>query len=40
VLVRETEKMTGSFVPRRELATLRDAMETWSQVVYDALLKE
>lgn len=40
VHVRETEKMTGSFVPRRELATLRDAMETWSQVVYDALLKE
>jgi predicted NUDIX family phosphoesterase len=40
VHVRETEKMTGSFVPRRELATMRDAMETWSQVVYDALLKE
>jgi predicted NUDIX family phosphoesterase len=40
VHVRETEKMTGSFVPRRELAAMRDAMETWSQVVYDALLKE
>jgi len=40
VRVRETEKMTGSFVARRELANLRDAMETWSQVVYDALLKE
>lgn len=40
VRVRETEKMTGSFVARRELAGLRDAMETWSQVVYDALLKE
>ncbi len=39
VHVRETEKMTGSFVARRELATLRGAMETWSQVVYDALLK-
>jgi predicted NUDIX family phosphoesterase len=40
VRVRETEKMTGSFVARRELAPMRDAMETWSQVVYDALLKE
>ena len=40
VHVRETEKMTGSFVARRELAAMRDAMETWSQVVYDALLKE
>ena len=40
VRVRETEKMTGSFVARRALASMRDAMETWSQVVYDALLKE
>ncbi len=40
VHVRETEKMTGSFVPRRELAGMRGAMETWSQIVYDALLKE
>jgi predicted NUDIX family phosphoesterase len=39
VRVRETEKMTGSFVARRELAAMRDAMETWSQVVFDALLK-
>jgi predicted NUDIX family phosphoesterase len=40
VRVRETEKMTGSFVARRELASMRDAMETWSQVVSDSLLKE
>jgi predicted NUDIX family phosphoesterase len=39
VRVRETEKMTGSFVPRAELATMREAMETWSQVVYDALIR-
>lgn len=39
VRVRETEKMTGSFVPRSELAAMRDAMETWSQVVFDTLLK-
>lgn len=38
VSVRETEKMTGSFVARHELASMRDAMETWSQVVYDSLL--
>jgi predicted NUDIX family phosphoesterase len=40
VSVRETEKMSGSFVARRDLAAMRDAMETWSQVVFDALLKE
>jgi predicted NUDIX family phosphoesterase len=40
VSVRETEKMTGSFVTRRELASMRDAMETWSQVVYDSLLRD
>jgi predicted NUDIX family phosphoesterase len=38
VRVRETEKMTGSFVPRSELAAMREAMETWSQVVFAALL--
>ena len=38
VRVRETEKMTGQWLPRRELAPLREAMETWSQIVYDALL--
>jgi predicted NUDIX family phosphoesterase len=35
VEVRETEKMTGRWVPRAELAELRDQMETWSQIVYD-----
>lgn len=35
VHVRETEKMTGSWVAREELAVLRDAMESWSQIVYD-----
>jgi predicted NUDIX family phosphoesterase len=38
VTVRETEKMTGRWVPREELAQHREAMETWSQIVYDALL--
>jgi predicted NUDIX family phosphoesterase len=38
VRVKETEKMTGEWLPRRDLAPLRDAMESWSQIVYDALL--
>jgi predicted NUDIX family phosphoesterase len=38
VRVRETEKMTGSFVARAELAPLREAMESWSQIVYDRLI--
>jgi predicted NUDIX family phosphoesterase len=38
VTVRETEKMSGRWVPREELAQHREAMETWSQIVYDALI--
>lgn len=38
VSVRETEKMTGSWVARDALAPLREAMETWSQIVYDRLI--
>lgn len=38
VRVRETEKMTGEWLPRRELAPLHESMETWSQIVHDALL--
>jgi predicted NUDIX family phosphoesterase len=38
VTVRETEKMTGSWVARGELASKREAMETWSQVVYDQFI--
>jgi len=36
VSIRETDKMTGRWVPRDELAAHREAMETWSQIVYDA----
>lgn len=39
VTVRETEKMTGSWVARADLAAKRDAMETWSQVVYDQFIE-
>jgi predicted NUDIX family phosphoesterase len=35
VTVRETEKMSGAWRPRGELASIRDAMETWSQLIYD-----
>lgn len=35
VKVRETDKMTGRWVPREELASLRENMESWSQIVFD-----
>lgn len=38
VRVRETEKMTGRWAARAELAELRERMETWSEIVYDALI--
>ena len=38
VTVLETEKMRGSWRPRAALAGAREAMESWSQVVYDELL--
>ncbi|HEX7154570.1 MAG TPA: DNA mismatch repair protein MutT [Thermoanaerobaculia bacterium] len=38
VRVRETEKMTGAWTPREELPAKRDAMETWSALVFDQLI--
>ena len=38
VHVRETEKMTGRWVLSSELHELREQMETWSQIVYDAVI--
>ena len=38
VTVRETDKMTGRWADATELATAREAMETWSQIVYDNLI--
>ena len=35
VSVRETEKMSGSWVALDDLQSSRAAMETWSQIVYD-----
>jgi len=38
VTVRETEKMTGRWVAIPALAAQREAMESWSRIVYDTLL--
>ena len=38
VVVRETEKMTGRWATREELKSLRESMESWSQIVYDHLI--
>ncbi|MFL5713805.1 MAG: NUDIX domain-containing protein [Chloroflexota bacterium] len=37
VAIRETDKLTGSFATTAETAAVRDAMETWSRLVFDAL---
>jgi predicted NUDIX family phosphoesterase len=38
VTVLETEKMSGEWVARNALAPLRESMESWSQIVHDALI--
>ena len=35
VTVRETEKMSGSWVHQAQLGSMSEAMETWSQIVHD-----
>jgi len=35
VIVKETEKMTSEWVAHSALRGLRDAMESWSQILYD-----
>jgi predicted NUDIX family phosphoesterase len=37
VAIRETDKLSGSFVTTDEVAAVRDSMETWSRLVFDAL---
>ncbi|PYQ28811.1 MAG: hypothetical protein DMF56_14135 [Acidobacteria bacterium] len=37
VFVRETEKMTGRWATREELAAVRETMESWSQILFDAI---
>ena len=38
VQVRETEKMTGRWVERAELARLREQLESWSEIVHDEFI--
>jgi predicted NUDIX family phosphoesterase len=37
VAVRETDKLSGAFVPPAEVAAGADHLETWSRIVFDAL---
>jgi predicted NUDIX family phosphoesterase len=37
VSIRETDKLTGSFAGTEAVGQVRDAMETWSRLVFDAL---
>ena len=37
VEIRETHKLAGSFATTAEVAAVRDEMETWSRLVFDAL---
>jgi predicted NUDIX family phosphoesterase len=37
VAVRETEKLSGAFVPAGEVEAVRDRLETWSELAFDFL---
>jgi predicted NUDIX family phosphoesterase len=37
VAIRETHKLAGAFATTGEVAAVRDAMETWSRLAFDAL---
>jgi predicted NUDIX family phosphoesterase len=37
VAIRETDKLTGAFATTEEVRAVRDAMETWSRLAFDAL---
>jgi predicted NUDIX family phosphoesterase len=39
VAIRETDKLVGAFEPTSRVADVRDAMETWSSLVFDALTR-
>lgn len=40
VKVRETDKMTGRWATREELAAAREQMESWSQIAFDLYISE
>jgi predicted NUDIX family phosphoesterase len=37
VAVRETDKLEGAFAEPAAVAAVRDDLETWSRIVFDAL---
>ncbi len=37
VAIRETEKLEGAFATTQEVAAVRDGLETWSRLAFDAL---
>jgi predicted NUDIX family phosphoesterase len=37
VAIRETDKLEGSFATTADVAAVRDDLETWSRLVFDAL---
>ena len=37
VAIRETEKLEGRFATTEEVSAVRDGLETWSRLVFDAL---
>jgi len=39
VVVLETEKMSGAWMSREALAEAREAMESWSEIVYDEVIR-
>ncbi|HEY3336829.1 MAG TPA: NUDIX domain-containing protein [Candidatus Limnocylindrales bacterium] len=39
VAIRETDKLAGAFATTAETAAVRDEMETWSRLVFDALVE-
>ncbi|HEU0243612.1 MAG TPA: NUDIX domain-containing protein [Candidatus Limnocylindrales bacterium] len=39
VAIRETDKLEGSFATTAATAAVRDSMETWSRLVFDALVE-
>jgi predicted NUDIX family phosphoesterase len=37
VAIRETDKLEGAFATTDEVAAVRDELETWSRLAFDAL---
>jgi predicted NUDIX family phosphoesterase len=37
VAIRETDKLSGAFVPAAEVAAVSDRLETWSRIAFEWL---